>query len=200
MAVLALPVTMLLMRPPPPDGPWSRWDLLATGDYVSWLVILTSTWSVLVALGWAATNPQGSWVAPLFMCVIPGLLLVAVVGWRSKLTCPSQLPRGDMLEPPPSGASAATRESDNFRGYTSETLTIEAANESVDSLRARATDYYRSRGWHLTNTSGNTAELQAGEWTLRIAGLKDYADRDHPRDLTVQVELSSAADSCDDDW
>lgn len=198
--VVALIATMVFMRPPPTDGPWTRWDLFSLGGYGAWLLIVFVTWSLLIALAWAATNPQGSAVAPIFVCLIPGLLLVSVVAWTGKIRCPDQIPRDGMLDPLPRGSVVVSSESGSFRGFSHVSEHIRAGEESVDSLERRAADHYIGRGWQLSLDDGYTIELVAGDWRLTVSGQKDYSDRANPKDLDVLLYLSTFDSDCDTDW
>ncbi len=153
---------------------------------------------MLFVAGIAAARYRGTSVeAPLLMCALPGLFMIVLLPSVRKIDCPSQIPRDDMLEPIPPGATITERGQSSFRGSATLIQQIEAQGESSDDLERRAADFYIAQGWQLESDDGVVVELAAGEWHLTVGGQKDYQAPGGPKDLGVQLGLTHFDEGCD---
>lgn len=189
--VLAVPVvaigpTVVFMRQPPAGGPWSRWDLFSIEDYLGWMLTVLLTWTLIVACIAAARHRSDGLRLPLLFCVIPALLLVSLVGWVRKPSCPSQFPRGDMLEPLPSGVQVLERSRSDVGVTSYRSVVIAETGEVAHGLDERSTSHYLDQGWNR-HSSSSAGLLVAGDWELSIRPW--WSDRDPLDDQPVGAEL-----------
>lgn len=190
--VAAFTCTWIFMRPPPANGPWSRWDLFSIGDFVSWLAIVTATWALV---GCAANlirlrDSQGKDAA--FLCLIPALAMVILIGWMSGARCPDQIPRAQMLEPLPAGTQQVATERYDHRGEAE--LVVEVRNDSgqaISELRDEAYAHYLTLGWQ--QDPDHVGRLTAGEWELWITPTSSDAGVSG----TLRLSLRDFDEACD---
>jgi hypothetical protein len=184
------------MRRPPNNGPWTRWDLFSMRDYGEWMLIVAVTWTLVVAVLWTAQHRDDPLRLPLFLCVLPGLLLLSLVGWVRKPACPSQFPRGDLVEPLPPRTRVVERSTSDLRGTASQSTVISSATEGVDTLRARTLAHYVSNGWRDGHTESGSY-LVAGDWSLLITGWAANQNEPRASPLGVELQLMQSDPGCD---
>lgn len=196
--LLALLFTLVFMNQPPAGGPWTRWEVFSTRDFVFWLVDVLLLWTLLVCCVAVVRSRGAPWEATVLVCAIPGLLALTVLPAIRKIDCPSQIPRDDMLDPLPPRTYVIEGESEDWRGTESRSLTIQSDGEDSEVLEARVGEWYRSEGWRSSSIDGSAGvELEAGDWRLSIHGMKDYQAPGEPTNLGVGLYLSHSDAGCD---
>ncbi len=195
--VVGLSLTFVFMRQPPSSGPWTRWDLVSFEDLVFWVVISAIAWSLVVLVVAAVRYRGTSLEAPLLLCAVPGLFMLGLFPAVRKAACPSQFPRGDMLEPLPPGTDVIHRGQSTLRGSGWFVVEIDSPTQPPNELERSAAEHYLSQGWELASDDGYTVELVAGEWELSIGDQYDYQAPGGPEPLGVQLAMWHSDGDCD---
>lgn len=190
--VIAFTSTWTFMRPPPTNGPWSRWDLFSLADFVSWLLIAAATWALIGCVAGLIKLRDSEGKDAVFLCLIPALAMVVLIGWVSGPRCPDQIPRAQMLEPFPAGTQQVATERDDYRGGAE--LNVEVRNESgraIGEMHDEAYAHYLALGWQ--RDPDHVGRLTAGEWELWITPTTSNAGSAG----SLQLSLRNFDGACD---